>query len=472
MTLLWRRLRNFPVFVIAILLLVCLYTASDSGQEIRGNFMLWGEGLHTAANSRIHFSASTSIETTIPGGELVYGFGLLDRLYLRKGTFYIVTSTPSAFPQREHIIARPLDMGPDRDLSPTDKELQFIDPSEAATILGEQALTVEGFTLIAYDTEQFMHHFYHWWGEIILGAWRVYSALTGPSLSARDTTAPSFASRILLPHVFGQEWRDIPGLNAGLMRATFPSTSIENADQWDDLAVLDNTFVFERAMIVCRVAAQTHGLSKSWHKMISSTMAVNVSNTFWEPIRRTTVQNTIGYLPRLDSRGVIVSPPTVVSEMPFVTYIARQGSSRSLTDAYHQDLVRALKELEWSGLCQVYVAQMEKMSLTQQLEIMARSTILIGVHGNGLTHQLFMPPSSRSTVVEIFAPKGYVHDYAILARNLGHKHYAVWNDTLQTFPDGEWYEGVKYPSDFHSQSLPVYAPVIADLIRQRLSEPL
>ncbi|KAG5353286.1 hypothetical protein C0989_008794 [Termitomyces sp. Mn162] len=335
MTLLWRRLRNFPVFVIAILLLVCLYTASDSGQEIRGNFMLWGEGLHTAANSRIHFSASTSIETTIPGGELVYGFGLLDRLYLRKGTFYIVTSTPSAFPQREHIIARPLDMGPDRDLSPTDKELQFIDPSEAAMILGEQALTVEGFTLIAYDTEQFMHH------------------------------------------VFGQEWRDIPGLNAGLMRATFPSTSIENADQWDDLAVLDNTFVFERAMIVCRVAAQTHGLSKSWHKMISSTMAVNVSNTFWEPIRRTTVQNTIGYLPRLDSRGVIVSPPTVVSEMPFVTYIARQGSSRSLTDAYHQDLVRALKELEWSGLCQVYVAQMEKMSLTQQLEIMARSTVRI-----------------------------------------------------------------------------------------------
>lgn len=48
--------------------------------------------------------------------------------------------------------------------------------------------------------------------------------------------------------------------------------------------------------------------------------------------------------------------------------------------------------------------------------------VLVGVHGNGLTvrrpnflhtchltwpsqHQLFMPPSPRSTVVEIFAPK-------------------------------------------------------------------
>ncbi|KAG6879083.1 hypothetical protein C0992_005291 [Termitomyces sp. T32_za158] len=131
--------------------------------------------------------------------------------------------------------------------------------------------------------------------------------------------------------------------------------------------------------------------------------------------------------------------------MPFVTYIVRQGSGRRLADADHQEFVKALKELEWSGLCQVYVAQMEKMTLAQQMEIMARSTIIVGVHGNGLTHQLFMPPSPRSTVVEIFAPKSYVHDYAILARNLGHKHYAVWNDTLQTFPDGEWYN-LPYPS--------------------------
>ncbi|KAG6899714.1 hypothetical protein C0993_007641 [Termitomyces sp. T159_Od127] len=253
-----RRTRNLSALLILVLFLCGLYLVIDSEHDIRG-LKLWDEKLPAVFSSRnrADLSTSTSIETTIPGGDLVYGFGLLDRLYLRKGTFYVVTSTPSAFPPREHIIARPLDMGPDRDLSPTDKELQIIDPGEATKILGEQALVVEGFTLIAYDNEQFMSHFYHWWGEIILGAWRVYSALTGPYLSARYTAVPSFASRILLPHIFGQEWRDPPGLNAGLMRATFPSTSIENADQWDDLAVLDKTFVFERAMVVCRVAAQT-----------------------------------------------------------------------------------------------------------------------------------------------------------------------------------------------------------------------
>ncbi|KAG6856913.1 hypothetical protein H0H87_012163 [Tephrocybe sp. NHM501043] len=182
------------------------------------------------------------------------------------------------------------------------------------------------------------------------------------------------------------EWKDTPGLNAGLTRATFPSTSIENADHWDDLAALNKTFVFERAMIVCRVAAQTHKLSSSWHKMISSTMAVDVPESFWEPMRRTTVQNVLGYLPWLDSHGVVVSPPVAVSEMPLVTYIVRQGGSRRLADEDHASLSRALRELEWAGLCHVHIVNLETMSLAQQIEVTARSTIVIGVHGNGLTY--------------------------------------------------------------------------------------
>ncbi|KAG6879082.1 hypothetical protein C0992_005290 [Termitomyces sp. T32_za158] len=226
-----RRTRNLSAFLILILFLCGLYFVIDPDHDIRG-LNLWDEKLPTpfyASRKSVDLPTSTSIETTIPGNNLVYGFGLLDRLYLRKGTFYIVTSTPSAFPPREHIIARPLDMRPDQDLSPTDQELQIIDPEEATKILGEQALVVEGFTLIAYDTEQFMSH------------------------------------------IFGQEWRDPPGLNAGLMRATFPSTSIENADQWDDLAVLDKTFVFERAMVVCRRAAQTQYVNYHYEAIASLT---------------------------------------------------------------------------------------------------------------------------------------------------------------------------------------------------------
>jgi len=30
----------------------------------------------------------------------------------------------------------------------------------------------------------------------------------------------------------------------------------------------------------------------------------------------------------------------------------------------------------------------------------------------------------------------------MLARNMGHKHYGIWNDTFVTYPDGKWFEGV------------------------------
>ncbi|KAG6811188.1 hypothetical protein H0H92_008628 [Tricholoma furcatifolium] len=460
--------RNFPFFVLLVLLFIGIYHLQNSREDIGLGLKELHEKLplvsHTSTAGTVpdHFDDSTLIETTIPGDQLVYGYSLLDRLYLRKGTLYIVTSTPSAFPERKHILSRPLDIGPGRDLDPTDVELQIINPTEAKEILGESALALKGFTLIAYDTEQFMNHFYHWWGEIILGAWRVYSAVVGTS------SASSFASRVLLPHIFGQEWRDKPGLNAGLMRTTFPSTSIENADTWDDLALLDKTFVFERVMIVSRVAAHTHELSATWFKMISPTMTVDAAANFWEPVRRKVVQNLLGYLPELDSRGKVVSPSNVVSEMPFVTYIVRQGGNRRLAQEDHDNLVKSLKELEWSGVCQVYVAQMEKMSMEQQIEVIARSTVLIGVHGNGLTHELIMPPSPRSTVIEIFSPSSFIHDYEILARNLGHKHYTIWNDTAQLYGAGDWYKGINYGPDFHG----FHGPTVADLVHERLTGPV
>jgi len=156
--------------------------------------------------------------------------------------------------------------------------------------------------------------------------------------------------------------------------------------------------------------------------------------------------------------------------MPFVTYIVRQGGARRLAESDHEGLVKALKELELGGICQVNVAQMEKMSLEQQIEVMARSTVLVGVHGNGLTHQLWMPPSARSTVIEIFARDSYLHDYEILARTLGRKHYVVWNDTLTTFSKGKYFEGVSYSDDFHSLSIPAHGPTVAQVIRERLTE--
>jgi len=56
--------------------------------------------------------------------------------------------------------------------------MQVITLEEAKKTLGTRAVVIEGMSFIMYDTRQFMAHYYHWWGEIILGAMRVYSALS------------------------------------------------------------------------------------------------------------------------------------------------------------------------------------------------------------------------------------------------------------------------------------------------------
>jgi protein O-GlcNAc transferase len=73
------------------------------------------------SQQNLSVSTSTQVETTIPGSEVVTGFALLDRLYLRNGTFFIVTANQSAFPSRRNMISPGLDMGAGHDMEPTDK---------------------------------------------------------------------------------------------------------------------------------------------------------------------------------------------------------------------------------------------------------------------------------------------------------------------------------------------------------------
>jgi protein O-GlcNAc transferase len=61
-------------------------------------------------------------------------------------------------------------------------------------------------------------------------------------------------------------------------------------------------------------------------------------------------------------------------------------------------------------------------SFTEQLKIVRRTDILVGVHGAGLTHGMFMPPGS--TMVEIL-PSGVAHKgFRNMAKLLGHNHFS------------------------------------------------
>ena len=78
---------------------------------------------------------------------------------------------------------------------------------------------------------------------------------------------------------------------------------------------------------------------------------------------------------------------------------------------------------------------------------------MMGVHGNGLTHLLWMNNHNpRSTVIEFFYPGGFAEDYEFTARALGIKHYGVWDDQAFTAPD---IPPVAYPEGFQGNEIPL-----------------
>ncbi|KAF6746026.1 hypothetical protein DFP72DRAFT_924003 [Ephemerocybe angulata] len=412
-----------------------------------------------------------------------YGFSIFDKLYVKNGTFYAVTSRKESFPPKEGILTKiiiELEEGP---YNPAEDRLQYLTPSEAKEVLGDYATVIPGMTMFIADPPQYLPHFYHFWGEVIIGAWRVYSALGFSKDNNGSLDRLSFPDRWIMPFIDREdEWRDKAGLNAPLMRLAFPSASIEKSEIWKDWIKSGNTLVFERSMVINRRAAHKSPLGFTWFKMISGTQNVSVPSNFWEPLRKSVTKNLFGYVPEVAASGKALVVPkfkhskdTASSKphsiKPIVTYISRQSTGRRLIDADHQGLVAALKELAMEGICEVRIPIMEHLTLQEQMAEITSSTIMIGVHGNGLTHQLFMPPSLRSAVFEIQPPGDYAFDYWMLSRNVGHKHYMVRNDTLTTFGPEEWHEGVNMGPLFHTTSIPVYGPVIADMVRKRLTQP-
>ena len=65
------------------------------------------------------------------------------------------------------------------------------------------------------------------------------------------------------------------------------------------------------------------------------------------------------------------------------------ASSRRLTPEAHSQLVASLSDMD---AIELHVPQMERMSPREQMRLVSKADILIGVHGNGLTNELWLRP--------------------------------------------------------------------------------
>ncbi|KAK0451216.1 uncharacterized protein EV420DRAFT_1561523 [Desarmillaria tabescens] len=436
------------------------------------------------------------VHANLPHTSIVHhapGWTLFRNLYMSSGTLFILSSNRS-FPEFRLMTSSglPAENTPENGAlrEPTSQHMDYITPLEAHQRWGgemkNRVWTVEGNTLLVNEPSQFLGHFYHLVAELLFGVqafWHgAFSAASVADVYSAKFTypGPPAFDRMIFSQSYGDGWRDYPGFNAYVLRAAFPSLTIEDKQDWEDRIAatsglsVDRAWHFPLVLLTDRSASHrgvlcgTHTqriASEAWEYMReqSRLMGIKVGG-WWEPIRASVLKFSGLDVVRQDGDDLPM-PDKVV-----ITYISRQGTSRRrLTDEAHDSLVTALEELvekKKDEGWELNVMQAERMSKDAQVHAAARTTILLGVHGNGLTHLLFMPPTKVSTVIEIFYPGGFAHDYHWTTRALGMSHFAVWNDTYYTHPNEP---GIDYPEGFQRDYIPVHGPTVAQIIEDRIA---
>ncbi|TFY58957.1 hypothetical protein EVG20_g7963, partial [Dentipellis fragilis] len=326
-------------------------------------------------------------------------------------------------------------------------------------------------------------------------------------LPGQTEPVPSF-DRAIFAHSAGEEWRDSPGFNTYFLRAAFPSIAVESRQDWQDRIAAtysapstaapgkrtgkSKAWWFDTVMLTDRSAAHRgEECGPRTQRTASEAMLVvnrTLGKAWWEPVRRAVLrfagvpQSTIALgLPapasELDPEHAMFGKGLQMNDHKWaelegwsgqivVTYINRQGVRRHLVEEDHDRLVASLEELCSRRGWELNVVKAERLSKEEQLAVVSRTTFLVGVHGNGLTHLVMMPVTPITTIIELFYPTGFAHDYEWTSRQLGIKHYAVWNDTSMTYPDPKIIFP-SYPEGFQGTQIPVYGPHVAKIIEER-----
>ncbi|KAG8981615.1 hypothetical protein FRB94_006688 [Tulasnella sp. JGI-2019a] len=418
--------------------------------------------LPNVSENRLHWKHGQIPQTNL----LVHttGWSVLDNLYTMNGTLYIVTDEPEKFPPIREMISSGYHMKNEaievQRREPTDKDMVIIGTRHAETLFGQTSATrIVGVSFIANDPPQYIGHYYHFSAEIFFGLWRTYSVLD-PDISANGDTILTAPGRLILPHApHGRDWHDNAGINHLVLRGAFPSIAFEYMGDWQERASTQQPYIMERVVLTERTAAHRAKNFGVDDKIAAvACRYLPGSPHWWAPIRRNVVQFAGG--------GKLPSP----SKTPVITYISRQGRGRALDPNSHNSLVVALKDLETRYGYEVNIVTMEHLSKNEQIWLAARTTILIGVHGNGLTSLLWMKPGPSATLIEISFPNGFASDYQAPARDIGIQYYGVWNDHY-FWGDSEHKPRRHQPKGFHANAIPVDGPTVAALCVERITKP-
>ncbi|WVF65842.1 hypothetical protein IAT40_000579 [Kwoniella sp. CBS 6097] len=266
---------------------------------------------------------------------------------------------------------------------------------------------------------------------------------------------------------FESRWRDMEGLNGPMVEALFGERFVDD-QAWGSITS-NRWVVFSKVVIVDRLASARHNPTASewiqtaipildllssasnsgidtqltngqklahfqhyYHQSSSSSSTKYGSGRFsfrsmFEPYR----QKMLSYvhLPSNSKSGPALTRGDDKPDLkPKIVFIDSKNSDDRLTDQSNEELIDVLAGWSRVGRAEIEVVQLERMVYDDQIAAFANADVVIGVHGVGLTHQLWMPAGGK--VIEIFPDGVFSRNQQIVAQVLGHRYIAISGDRM------------------------------------------
>ena len=256
----------------------------------------------------------------------------------------------------------------------------------------ESPLLLEGTTLLFMDDPvNYLFHFFHLL-EHLVGAWAFYGCDF-----AQDVQHIILAGTGLDQN---RTWQGPNQINAHLLRALFPHAQVKT---WHEFCMEGEKrlICFERILTSDRAITYTLPECRAINKHLGAALA------YINPI------TLHSFAKALHS---YVQTPVHSSSYLRVTYITRPPP-RCLNAEIEAALIKKISSLDGVRLI---VEDLAQISFHKQIQLISNTDVLIGVHGNGLSHLLFLP--DHASIIELFPPDNHHLDYHLFAdaRNISY----------------------------------------------------
>lgn len=201
-------------------------------------------------------------------------------------------------------------------------------------------------------------------------------------------------------------WPGPNQMNRHLLKALFPNAVVQTWHEFmQECSSHNGPLVFERAVTSDRALTSSHPMCTRINKLLGAALPhLNKQALDHFAQRLYTYTNTV----------------PARSDQIRITYSKRTGLVRTLADKLERRLITQLSSIP--GVL-INTVDFAKISFEEQVRLIGNTDILIGVHGNGLSHTLFLP--NHASVIEIFPQNSLLLDYRLFADARGLDYYGI-----------------------------------------------